>query len=487
MPRRKPVPSLRSMCLRCFRSFERLEVASQQQGVTVNSLIRRLPLSIVEDLLQTVPSSSLEALQFLHPYLRKFAIFGYGEELTEQLIDQYTSCLKTSKGLRQLGIKVSGDVLVTQRFMGAVLRSTTKLVKLDVSESPFDDALMEALAISCPALQDLNVSKCKHVTDVGLITLYCPGDEMDSGCRNVTHLNVSSTGLTSDGVLFALHGWPNLSKLDADMLVFPPEGTVLPSGTYKLQTINFPVRYESLEQIHHLFPNLRSVDLSNYGVRYEETPPVGALGQLQFLEELSIDAENFPSHGLDIFKPLGSRIKILELYGYHHVDLAEVAIVFPNLVRLVLFGCHFENSGRRFPIEAELPKLRAFMFFRLGPYQSVEESFPADDFCNLLATCKEIEFLELTSIQVWTPEVIDTLSNALLIRLLNRDVFRHLRELQLWYCHRFTTRGILPIVNDSDSGLKKLGLHHCDGLSEDDLQDIEQIINRNNLDLTLRY
>ncbi|XP_035662590.1 uncharacterized protein LOC118406578 [Branchiostoma floridae] len=487
MPRRKPVPSLRSMCLTFFRDFDRLAAASQQQGVTVNRLIRRLPLSIVEDLLQTVPMSPVEALQFLHPYLKKFNIFVSEEDLNESLIDQYTTCLKTSKGLRQVGIKVSGDVLMGQRFIGAVLRSTTKLVQLNVSDSPFNDDLMEALAISCPSLQDLNISKCKHVTNVGLITLYCPGDEMNSGCRNLTNLNVSSTSLTCDGVLFALQGWPNLLKLDADMLDFPPEGVAIPSGKYKLKTINFPVRYESLEQVHHLFPNLRSMDLSNYGVHYDEAPPVGALGQLQFLEELSIDAENFPPHGIDIFKSLGSRIKILELYGYRGVDLAEVAMTFPNLVRLVLFGCHFVNSGRKYPSKAELPKLRAFMFFRLGPYQSVEESFPAEDFCNLLATCKEIEFLELTSIQVWTPEVIDTLSNALLICLLNRDVFQHLRELQLWYCHRFTTRGILPLVNRSDSGLKKLGLHHCDGLSEDDLQEIEEIIHRNNLDLTLRY
>ncbi|KAI8519134.1 hypothetical protein Bbelb_023910 [Branchiostoma belcheri] len=486
MPHRKPVPPLRSLCLSYYRDFGRLEAASQQQGTTVNRLVRRLPLSIVEDLLQTIPTSPQESLQFLHPYLRRFNIYVCDEDLTEQLIEQCTSCLKTAKGLRQLGMKVSGDVLMAQRLMGAVLQSTSKLVQLNVSESPFNDALMEALAVSCPALQDLNISKCKQVTDVGLITLYCTGDDLNSGCRNITNLNVSSTSITADGVLFALQGWPNLLKLDADMLDFPPEGIEVPSGTYKLQTLNFPLRYDSLEQIHRLFPKLKSVDMSNYGVQYEAAPPVGALGELQFLEELSIDAENFPPHSINIFKSLGSRIKALELYGYHNLDLAEIALVFPNLIRLVLFGCHFENTGRIYPSEAELPKLRAFMLFRLGPYQTVEESFPANDICSLLATCKEIEFLELTSIQVWTPEVIDTLANSLLIKLLNRDVFQHLRELQLWYCHRLTTRGILPVVK-SDGSLRKLGLHHCDGFSQDDLQDIEGIINRNNLDLTLRY
>jgi hypothetical protein len=272
-------------------------------------------------------------------------------KLHKAIRDALLPLLQRMTGLESLdlGFGIVGDAVRRRHVTQALHAGSASNLRHVVMLGDCDDAVLTALAASCPHLSVLDVSRSTAVSDEGVLSL--------CRCRSLRSVDVYQTSVTVVGyaslMLDKQNGIHDLGTCDilSDVLeyiakVLKRSGEIISCKSISARNMT----PHHLRTLVNMSPNIEAITMLSQ-VENDADEAIHILTSLEHLRYIRLHCLGFHTDGIVtvIMSAIGTNLISLHLEHVDEMDMRSLCIIAENcsaLQKLVLFSCDFtENFG----------------------------------------------------------------------------------------------------------------------------------------------
>ena len=372
--------------------------------------------------------------------------------------------------------------------------------------------MLQHLLVNSPALMELSLQKCA-VDDQGLHSLCLSGSQTNNPTK-LLKLDVSQTYVTSQGISYMLQKMPQLQFVcypgifdclfESYLPVDFRDGVgrdelelsiakVLsdvndPTGIYQMRSLvceDFAyIPNAMLHLLPLLCPHVTHVDL-RFTTGFDDSGlrQLSNLAELKHVELCSQQDGNgnitFDGGILPLLSDRGRTIQKLSLQDVDNTDLLAICTMCPNLQGLYIFMMHeqvnftstISHPSQNF-ICQHLQDLN--IWSRHG-----DLTLTPSTLTRVLSCSTRLQ--ELTLIRT------DTLTDYVLLEIMQRNHFEQLRKLSFHECNMVSGELMTQLLLNGVNSLEKVKLMNCREISRRDFQMWEDIAKRENFNVEIDW
>ncbi|XP_028391056.1 uncharacterized protein LOC114515935 [Dendronephthya gigantea] len=411
----------------------------------------------------------------VHPNVLKLDLSKYSHSLVTDQVLLQLPCKKL------VSLNLQNCDQISSQCLNQSLQNLPCLTNLNLSHClKCCDSVLENIAKCCPNLEKLNLEMCQDVTDRGIQAFLKPFTSSAKPPK-ISHLNVSSTSVTTTSFLILLNGLPLLHSLSFAQLL----------GTKKLSSANC----NSIEQKHVQF-QLQHLDMLGTQFFYYQIGQVDLILQnchnlrgLKLSFEIDEpDVHNYP----EVFFMKTAKHPTLESFHLSalqgpHLQSQLFALRYFEFERIENYLKEIDNQLTSLHL-ADVKNLKISTFFNFNSLkhltlsrcqfiQPLKTSAKLSDFCSLqYIGLESLDFQKEISLDLKQKFLYQQLmSHPKLLRLSLRSVpieeeylmkilrsssGLHLEELIL-SCYDNVIVNTIGQIEKSCPNLKRLELNHC--------------------------
>lgn len=331
------------------------------------------------------------------------------------------------------------------------------------------NTIINVLGNNCLALEKLDITASKSVTDRGLPSLF--------NCKRLKEVNLYRTSVTILGYRDLLSELPNIQNIGrcddfGSVLEILDKQESNPLALSALQCKD--MSYEELKLLINYCPNLTSISLF-HDDRISDLTILKELHNLKDMKLLNCDF--FTDLVKQLLEWRGKNLELLHLEHVEEIDLNALIYISqfcPNLKTLSLYNCEFAEHRH---IQFDLKNLP------VSPFACLEKLVCVSD-CSLY----HLEFLmqhskNIKYIQLGSSTGID---DATLSRVLGRNPMKSLEELKILYSSDLSMQSVRLLMTHCDRLRTLSELESWEGISSTELKEFRQYIHSNNIELDTR-
>ena len=379
------------------------------------------------------------------------------------------------------------------------MRSLPRLLRLNLTDTSSTDKVLAAIGATCGDLQELYISYCLRVSDVGLRELCGQSVGAKPKCPSLRILNIMSTKVSCFGFRLALENLKELETLEAscslrqwdDARVESVDDSTYPLRTLRLQSPSFRNNTPNdetviLRKILSKCPQIESLLLRNRQLLPVTRELVVYLSSLESLKEFEAhhdgsDYQLFQYGYQPFLRAQGVKLQALKLEVVSGVDLELIGQCCTLLSDLHITTSISSEGFKDLSKEAE-QLLKDFSYFPSLTSVSLTmekgANFTVSHGKILLSCCHNLSTLFFDSVQAFTDELIQE------VRMRNK--LANLKDCYFCQCHNFRPESLDFLIKD-DSVLEELGINECYQVKRRDYKSWKKYVKKHNLKLDIEW
>ncbi|KAK2706010.1 hypothetical protein QYM36_016137 [Artemia franciscana] len=407
------------------------------------------------------------------------------------------AALRSSDSLKCLDLAFC--LKIPKKILKEVLSCLKNLEVLKLTGTNCSDEILSVVGAYGSKLKDLNVASCKDVSDSGIsaicYTMNDLGDESKPICSNLQRLNVGHTRVTDTGIRVALLNLHNLRIFECGNSV----GVIAnihrkdwengkETTKYKLIDLYMESGTDFVEYDFHiaasLCPNVIRLKIACGSEVFDKD--LLAFMELKDLRELHIGGEtdtNVSFYGgiMPLLQIRGRNLDRLTLAELSGINIDVVGELCSNLKHLNIF-LNDSYSGFRPP---SLPKpsdcvgLRVLETLRIVCQTSMRlnSDIPSLHLVELL-TAPTLRYIYIKDCQ--------SLSDDLLMQVLNLNQFEFLEHFEIEQCHNITGDAIETILSLKKPP-KQLKMWSCRNIIRRSFENIKSVVKQKGIKMNVEW
>ena len=400
--------------------------------------------------------------------------------------------------------------LITKSTLLEVCSSLTHLVKLNLSHTKTDNAVVQTIAKYMQHLESLNIANCK-VYDKGVMALL-PDGATGYGCPKMSTLDLENLHtLSVNGIELLLTGLPELQYLNHPV-VCNALANLTSRNDIDMQQLNLlHIFYDYQEStyiaqsdifvseifhsLHLCCPNITKLDLC---LQQSSDDGLGqVLKMFTSIVDLSLTSvDNFTATILPLLRSHGDQLLQLCLNDVNGIafryilkfctELTRLSIQLEprNMVDVKLFPKFEENENLCLP-HLEYLSLIGFD----DNTHSFNDQVNAGFWMKSLLLSPLLHTIHLQQVTALTDDIFLAAMTYSSGGTTNQQLspFSHLTELACSDCPQVTAQPFIDLITTAETNMKSLHILDCWHVDKKDHLEIEQIVNENNYDLDILY
>ena len=371
------------------------------------------------------------------------------------------------------------------------MRSLPRLLRLNLADTNATDEVMTAIGATCGDLQELYITRCQKVSDVGLRELCGQSVRAKPKCSSLRILNILWTKVSCFGFRLALENLKELETLHTSCSLRQLDEAGFESigdSTYPLRTLSlgstcFPHDMHNdetvtLRKILSKCPQIESLTLLCLPVTREFLVYLSSLESLKELEAHhdGSDYQLFQYGYQPFLRAQGVKLQALSLVSVRGVDLELIGQCCPLLSKLDIKLAEFKDLSN----EAE-QLLKDFSYF---PSLTSISLFMDNEGANftvshgkiLLSCCHNLSALYFHGVQALTDELIQEVRR--------RNKLANLKECTLRTCDNLYPESLDFLIKE-ENALEVLDVYNCDQVKQRDYESWKKYVEKHNLQLEI--
>lgn len=360
------------------------------------------------------------------------------------------------------------DTTETEKYILSGVKSMSYLTSFCLC---FDctNTIINVLGHNCLALERLDVTASKSVTDRGLPSLF--------NCKRLKEVNLYRTSVTSAGFRDLLSGLPNIQNIGrcdefGNVLERLDEQKSNPLSLSVLQCKD--MSFEQLTLLIKYCPSLTSLSIFHD----ERIADITILKELQNLRDLKLlNCDFFTDYVKQLLECRGKNLDKLHLEHVEEIDLNALMYISqfcPKLKTLSFYNCEF--SEHRF-VTYDLKSLA------VTPFACLEKLVCVSD-CSLyhleflMQHSKNVKYIQLGS--------STGINDATISSVLRQNPMKSLEELKILYSSDLSMQSVRLLMNHCGQLRTLSELESWEGISPSELREFREHIRSNNINLDTR-
>ena len=386
-------------------------------------------------------------------------------------------CLRSFKGL-------------TSKRLGRMIRHLPRLLKLKLANTSTTDEVMAAIGATCGDLQELKISWCQYVSDVGLRELCGQSVGVKPKCPSLRILDIAYTDVSCFGFRLALENLKELETLKTSCSLRQWDDAGFESiddSIYTLRTLHlvahcFPHDMPNeetviLKKILSKCPLIESLTLDILPVTREFLVYLSSLASLREVKGLPDEWDDqIFQYGYQAFlRAQGVKLRALSLVLVRGVDLELIGQCCPLLSNLDIKLARFKDLSN----EVE-QSLKDFSYFpnltSISLTLNDDPTFRVSHGKILLSCCHNLSTLHFDGVGALTDQLIQEVHR--------QNKLANLKECHFWKCDDFHPESLAFLVKE-ENALEVLEVIRCHQVKQRDYKSWKKYIQKHNLKLDI--
>ena len=394
-------------------------------------------------------------------------------------------------------LSIPSTLRLTAEHWETMMRSLPRLLKLCLGTNVTDE-VMTAIGATCGDLQELDISYCKGVSDVGLSELCGQSVGAKPKCPSLRVLHIQDTDVSCFGFRLALENLKELETLHTSCSLRQWDEAGFESiedSTYPLRTLRLGGSLSSknlrpndetviLRKILSKCPQIEGLTLSfPVTVTREFVVYLSSVASLREFMGFHYESDHqIFQYGYQPFlKAQGVKLRALRLVLVSGVDLELIAKCCPLLSDVIISTATSSQGFKDLSNEAET-LLKDFSYFpnltSVSLSMNEEASFTVSHGKILLSCCHNLSTLAFEHFPGLTDELIQ--------EVCRRNKLANLKECYITECDNFRLESLDFLIKE-ENALEVLDVDVCHQVKQRDYKLWKKYIKKHNLKLDIEW